>query len=110
MIEVIGLIGWRDVLDIGLVSLILYRLLVMVRGTKAWRGHNRHKESTSRWRRVNGNNLNGMTCSDFGYDNPIGLACDQSCESFETSGCTAVCGNGLCEPTEDNQICAQDCP
>jgi len=28
-----------------------------VRTTKAWRGHNRHKKSNSRWRRVKGNKI-----------------------------------------------------
>ena len=28
-----------------------------IRGTKAWRGHNRHKKLTSRWRRVKGNKV-----------------------------------------------------
>lgn len=33
--EILRLFGWRDVLDIALVSFILYRLLLLVRGTKA---------------------------------------------------------------------------
>lgn len=28
-----------------------------IRGTKAWRGHNRHKKSSSRWRRAKGNKV-----------------------------------------------------
>jgi ribosomal protein L35 len=28
-----------------------------VRTTKAWRGHNRHKKTASRWRRVKGNKV-----------------------------------------------------
>jgi large subunit ribosomal protein L35 len=28
-----------------------------IRGTKSWRGHNRHKKSSSRWRRVKGNRV-----------------------------------------------------
>lgn len=35
MREMLLQFGWRDMLDIALVSLLLYRLLVMVRGTKA---------------------------------------------------------------------------
>jgi diadenylate cyclase len=35
MIELLKHIGWRDVLDIVLVSLILYRVLLLLRGTKA---------------------------------------------------------------------------
>jgi hypothetical protein len=26
-----------------------------------------------------------------------------------TDGCTAVCGNGVCEPTEDAVSCSSDC-
>jgi len=35
MIEFLKQLGWRDLLDIALVSLILYRLLLLIRGTKA---------------------------------------------------------------------------
>ncbi|MEJ2325182.1 MAG: TIGR00159 family protein, partial [Nitrospirota bacterium] len=35
MIELLKHIGWRDVVDIVLVSLILYRVLLLLRGTKA---------------------------------------------------------------------------
>ncbi|MDP2168113.1 MAG: diadenylate cyclase CdaA [Thermodesulfovibrionales bacterium] len=35
MTAIIKLFGWRDMLDIVLVSIILYRLLVLVKGTKA---------------------------------------------------------------------------
>jgi diadenylate cyclase len=37
MTELIRQLGWRDLLDIVIVSLILYRLLLLVRGTKAGR-------------------------------------------------------------------------
>jgi diadenylate cyclase len=35
MIDILSQIGWRDVLDITIVSVILYRLLVILKGTKA---------------------------------------------------------------------------
>jgi diadenylate cyclase len=35
MIDILRQFGWRDLLDITLVSLILYRLLLIIRGTKA---------------------------------------------------------------------------
>jgi len=35
MMELLTHIGWRDILDIALVSLILYRLILLIRGTKA---------------------------------------------------------------------------
>jgi diadenylate cyclase len=35
MTDLLHQIGWRDVLDVALVSVILYRLLLMVKGTKA---------------------------------------------------------------------------
>jgi diadenylate cyclase len=35
MTDLLRQIGWRDLLDIALVSLILYRVLLLVRGTKA---------------------------------------------------------------------------
>ncbi|MEJ2182551.1 MAG: diadenylate cyclase CdaA [Nitrospirota bacterium] len=35
MSEFVSAFGWRDLLDIAIVSVILYRLFVMVRGTKA---------------------------------------------------------------------------
>lgn len=35
MIEILSHISWRDGLDIAIVSLILYRLLLIIRGTKA---------------------------------------------------------------------------
>lgn len=35
MIELIKQFGWRDIVDIVLVSLILYRLLLLIKGTKA---------------------------------------------------------------------------
>ncbi len=47
-----------------------------------------------------GANLNGLSCMDFGFENPAGLSCTGSCE-FDTSGCQTVCGNGLLEPGEE---------
>jgi diadenylate cyclase len=35
MTDLLGQFSWRDVLDIALVSLILYRVLLLIRGTKA---------------------------------------------------------------------------
>jgi diadenylate cyclase len=35
MIDFIRQVGWRDLLDVAIVSLVLYRLLLVVRGTKA---------------------------------------------------------------------------
>jgi diadenylate cyclase len=37
MMDLVRQFGWRDLLDIAIVSLILYRLLLLVRGTKAAR-------------------------------------------------------------------------
>ena len=48
-----------------------------------------------------GSNLDGKTCQDFGYANPNTLACGNDCLSFDTSGCSAVCGDGNTEPGEN---------
>ena len=56
-----------------------------------------------------GNNLNGLHCGDFGYVNPVGLACEPGCSGFDTTGCIATCGNSVCEPPENTLNCAQDC-
>jgi cysteine-rich repeat protein len=45
--------------------------------------------------------LNGKTCSDFGFGpGSSGLACDAFCKLISV-GCQSVCGNGVQEPGED---------
>jgi cysteine-rich repeat protein len=46
-----------------------------------------------------GTNLNGRTCAYYNYVNLSGLACSSDCDSYNTSGCTASCGN-VVEPGE----------
>lgn len=46
-----------------------------------------------------GNDLDGKTCADLGFVNPAGLQCTNCV--FDTSGCTAVCGNNTVEPGEE---------
>jgi len=63
-----------------------------------------------------GADLTGLTCQDFGYGDPAGLACTEGCE-LDTSGCTAECGNGFGDPgeacddgnTDDCDGCRGDC-
>jgi len=43
--------------------------------------------------------LGGQSCSDFGYVDPAGLACNGVC-GMDTTGCNPVCGNGAIEPGE----------
>ncbi|MFC1482192.1 DUF4215 domain-containing protein [Myxococcota bacterium] len=43
--------------------------------------------------------LMSQTCQDFGFVAAPGLNCLAGC-LFDTSGCTAVCGNGIVEPGE----------
>jgi len=46
-----------------------------------------------------GQNLNMLTCADFGFVNPTGLACTASCD-LDVTGCSAQCGNGVVETSE----------
>jgi hypothetical protein len=46
-----------------------------------------------------GSDLDGKTCTDFGFVGAAGLTCAGNC-TFDTSGCQAVCGNGTAEPGE----------
>ncbi len=44
-------------------------------------------------------NVNGLTCSDFGWDSGD-LDCAADCTGYDTDGCF-TCGNGLKEPIEE---------
>jgi cysteine-rich repeat protein len=46
-----------------------------------------------------GTNLDGRTCTDFGYAEAAGLSCNAQCR-FDTTGCRTTCGNGISEPGE----------
>ncbi|MBU1509223.1 DUF4215 domain-containing protein, partial [Myxococcota bacterium] len=46
-----------------------------------------------------GTNLNGVDCTDYDYFTTTGLACLGTCLGFNTSGCSASCGN-IVEPGE----------
>lgn len=46
-----------------------------------------------------GADLNGASCTTFGYSKPTGLACGAAC-TFDTSGCKATCGDNAVEPGE----------
>ncbi|MBU1219944.1 DUF4215 domain-containing protein [Myxococcota bacterium] len=46
------------------------------------------------------NQLNGQDCTDYGFTNPAGLACNGLCSGYITGGCSAACGNGTIEPGE----------
>jgi cysteine-rich repeat protein len=47
-----------------------------------------------------GASLDGYSCQDFGFVAAAGLTCQDSCQDFDTSGCTANC-NGTLEPGEE---------
>jgi subtilisin-like proprotein convertase family protein len=58
-----------------------------------------------------GTDLAGTSCVEFGY-NAGTLACEASCQAFDTSGCTSVCGDQDVEPDEDcdtQEIAATTC-
>ena len=47
-----------------------------------------------------GDDLQGFDCTDFGSDEPGGLACLPDCTGFSTANCSGDCGNGLLESGE----------
>ena len=58
-----------------------------------------------------GTNLGGQTCGDFGCSGGT-LACNATCDGFDTSGCTGcpVCdSDGVCEAGENCLSCPSDC-
>ena len=59
-----------------------------------------------------GTDLGGATCSSQGCTGGGTLACNVTCDGFDTSGCSGcpVCDNdGVCEAGEDCFNCAGDC-
>lgn len=46
-----------------------------------------------------GPDLDGKSCSDFGYASPAGLGCSAQCQ-FDVTGCHATCDGQLLEPGE----------
>ncbi|MGD2115657.1 MAG: hypothetical protein PVG07_11425 [Acidobacteriota bacterium] len=59
-----------------------------------------------------GTDLGGMTCADFGCTGGGTLACNATCDGFDTSGCIdcPTCNNnGTCELGEDCFSCPNDC-
>ena len=61
------------------------------------------EEAVARWRELDGKALGGKTCLDFGSSDKAGLACAADC-SFDTSKCTAFCGDGKKASTEPSFI------
>lgn len=56
-----------------------------------------------------GANLGGATCQSQGFDQGT-LTCAATC-TLDTGGCTSfVCGDGICNGTEDTCACPGDCP
>ena len=57
-----------------------------------------------------GTDLGGQTCQTQGFDGGT-LACNGTCNGFDTSGCVNyVCGNNICETAAENCLtCPQDC-
>jgi cysteine-rich repeat protein len=47
-----------------------------------------------------GDDLEGFDCTDFGSDDPAGLACLDDCTGFSTANCSGDCGNGAVESGE----------
>ncbi len=47
-----------------------------------------------------GNDLLGLTCTAFGFENPAGLICNPNC-TLDVDQCVAQCGNQVIEPGED---------
>ncbi len=59
-----------------------------------------------------GTDLGGQTCGDFGCTGGGTLACNATCDGFDTSGCLdcADCDfDGICEVGEDCNGCPSDC-
>jgi hypothetical protein len=59
-----------------------------------------------------GTDLAGETCVSQGFGGGGTLACDASCDFFDTTSCipaSSVCSNGVCEIGEDCSNCATDC-
>lgn len=48
-----------------------------------------------------GSDLDGADCTDLGYSEPGGAACDPECDQVDYSGCVATCGDGEVEHGED---------
>jgi len=59
-----------------------------------------------------GTDLGGQSCGDFGCTGGGTLACNSTCDGFDTSGCftCSACDNdGICEVGEDCNNCVNDC-
>ena len=54
-----------------------------------------------------GTDLNGETCGSQGFDGGT-LACNVNCDGYDVGACFG-CGDGTCDPTEDECSCPSDC-
>jgi cysteine-rich repeat protein len=65
-----------------------------------------------------GDDFGDLGCTAMGYASNDGAVCSGDCGSVDTSGCAAVCGNGVVEPgeqcdngsTQSQYSCASPCP